>query len=92
MQANNIPIPFCALLEPFIVAINLLNGQRAVELASIAEIKNLFPAIGPFPLKDVFGMSAAVVTLLKSQDAGHCATTLKSKNAQYFVQYLGGAA
>lgn len=50
---------------------NLALVKRAVASEDkFAAVNRLIPAIGPFPLSDVFGMGAAVLVLDKSMDRG----------------------
>jgi hypothetical protein len=58
-------------IEPITVKRNLLECKRGLRIAATLGFKNkLFKPLGPFPLEDKFGMSAAIVILQVSLNPG----------------------
>jgi hypothetical protein len=57
---------------------NLLSAMQKTEMIRGEKV---FPALGPLPLKDVDGMGAAAVQLLKTLDPGINADTVQYKTA-----------
>ena len=49
---------------------NLREACHRVSLGLLLGLMSPFPAIGPYPVSDTFGMSTAAVMLLQSLDAG----------------------
>jgi hypothetical protein len=56
---------------------NYRLAVRAIDIATALGIEDPFPVMGPFPLHDIFGMSAAVVILTRSLDVGKYAATVQ---------------
>jgi hypothetical protein len=59
------------------VSKNFSQATRALDSAHSVGIIDSFPAMGPFPVADTFGMKAAVVMLLKSLDVGKYASNIQ---------------
>ncbi len=58
-------------VEPKTVIRNLAECKRGALMAASLGFKDkLYPPLGPFPLQDTFGMSAAIVTLQLSLNPG----------------------
>ncbi len=58
-------------VEPKTVIRNLAECKRGALIAASLGFKDkLYPPLGPFPLQDTFGMSAAIVTLQLSLNPG----------------------
>lgn len=52
------------------VLANRRNVERAISLAELAGINPNFEPIGPYPDKDLYGITTAVLMLLRSLDPG----------------------
>jgi hypothetical protein len=63
--------------EPQTVIKNFSLAVRAIDISKTLGIDHPFPVMGPFPVHDLFGMSAAVVTLTRSLDVGKYAATVQ---------------
>ena len=56
--------------EPSTVSSNLSHAKRMEAIGSWYGLTSVSPQMGPFPLRDTFGMAAAVVMLKRSLDPG----------------------
>jgi hypothetical protein len=52
------------------------------DLGGCLGFESVVPPMGPFPLKDTFGMKIACVTLMKSLDPGKWKNTVQYATAQ----------
>lgn len=63
--------------EPLTVSKNLSLANKALSISQALGVVNPFPSMGPFPVDDIFGMSAACVMLTRSLDTGKYAPTIQ---------------
>ena len=76
---------------------NFNQAIRTIDLSNAPGITDPFPAMGPFPVADSFGMKPAAVLLLKSLDVGKYAptvqfSTMRKMRSAFSNVYLASAA
>jgi hypothetical protein len=63
--------------------------RGAIQKASMINCESIFPALGPLPLKDVDGMGAAAIQLLKTLDPGITEPLVQYSTAKGITTALG---
>jgi len=63
--------------EPSTVRNNITECRRALKIGNIFGFTNTFPSMGPFPLKDNWGMKEACILLHRSLDSGKNDATIQ---------------
>ena len=79
--------------ETSTVIANKRNVKRAVDLADLAGIKPNFEPLGPYPNKDLHGLTTAIIMLLRSLDPGKYAPysqfeTIRKIRSAYSNTYM----
>jgi hypothetical protein len=69
--------------EPSTVRATLNGGRRMEEIGDSLGMSRVLPEMGPFPLRDSFGMGVAVCMLLRSLDAGRTADLVQFSTVRY---------